>query len=44
MSIMRWQYSPADPEGSVPLVAQAIPQPLVPVQGLESIRILEQPL
>ena len=33
MSIIRWQYGLADPEGPVPLVAQAIPQPLVPIQG-----------
>ena len=26
MSIIRWQCGPADPEGPVPLVAQAIPQ------------------
>ena len=33
MSIIRWQYGPADPEGPVPIVAQAIPQPLVPILG-----------
>ena len=41
MSIIRWQRGPADPEGPVPLMAQAIPQSLVLVQGRRAYAFLD---
>ena len=41
MSIIRWQCGLADPEGPVPLMAQAIPQPLVLDQGWRAYTFLD---